>query len=144
MRHIFLLLSLIYALNITSAASDKPISFEQLPKKSQDLISSFFVKNEIVKISMDKELMDTEYEVVFSDGTKIEFDFNGVWKEIKAKGSCIADKILHPSIAQHINANHPEACIEEIERDKHKTKVELSTGVEMIFNNKGEFIRYDD
>lgn len=144
MKRILLLFTIITALSITALASDKIISLEQLPKKSQELIAEFFANDKIVKITMDKELVDTEYEVLFASGTKIEFDYNGDWKEIKAKKSCIPSKILLPSIEGSIATNHPEACVEEVERDKKRIKVELSNGLEMIFNNKGKLIRYDD
>ena len=72
----------LFILSTPIKADDKPIEYAKLPKQSQEFISNYFAGKHIALVKMDKEFFDTSYEVIFSDGNKVEFDKKGLWKDV--------------------------------------------------------------
>ena len=58
-------------LGFAKADNDKPISWNELPQKSQEFIKKYFPKNEVSFAKMENEIWDKTYEVVFTNGEKI-------------------------------------------------------------------------
>ena len=79
-RIIALILSLsVFALS--AKADDKPIDYEQLPAAARAFIQSDFPSLSISFITRDADLLDTTYDVHFTNGLKLEFNSKGEWKE---------------------------------------------------------------
>jgi hypothetical protein len=66
------------------------------------------------------------------------------WEEVERHSECLPSGFLDEMILNFLNKNHPNFCLNEIARDRHKIEVELATGLEIVFNKSGEFLRYDD
>ena len=77
-RKIFILFVALISLNGIAKASDgKLIDRQQLPVKSQQILKEYFHRAAISYIKADEELFNKEYDVVFTDGSKVEFDKEG-------------------------------------------------------------------
>ena len=63
----------------TQADEDRPIQVNELPKKAQEFIKQYFSKNSISFAKVEKDFWDKNYDVVFVNGDKIEFNKNGVY-----------------------------------------------------------------
>ena len=87
--------------------------------------------------------MSKEYEVIFTDGTNIDFDKKGRWEQIEKKNG-VPQGIILPSINTYIKTKHPEAFVVKIDKEKKGYDVELNNKIEIKFGSKGEFLRYDD
>ncbi len=115
-----------------------------LPANAKDFITKHFSMGNISYISMDKEMSGTEYKVRFIDQTKIKFDNNGDWKEIETKTKAVPDKLIPQGIRNYVNQNFPNTNIIQIGKKRYGYDVELSNGLDILFNPEGKVIKVDD
>lgn len=127
-----------------SADNDTPITFEQLPASAQTFITAHFPKHKVAYAKEERDLMKVSYDVVFSDGTKLEFDKNGEWKEVDTKPATVPSAIVPERIATYIRTHYPDAAIVAIDRTPRKYEVELSNGLDVKFDIRYNFIGVDD
>lgn len=141
--------TIITALFLTIALSaqadnDKPIAFDQLPKRAQQLIQESFPNDRVSYAKMERDLLDVTYEVILVSGTKLEFVRNGDWKEISTRSATIDPKLIPAPIIDYIKQHHPDCKVVKIERDRHDYEVKLTDGVQLKFNRSFRFIGWDD
>lgn len=127
----------------TALASDKAVTINQLPQKAQQFIKQHFAQNTLSYAKQDTDMFDGEYEVVFTDGVKLEFEKNGDWKNVECKKTEVPAAIISQPIKDYVAKNHAATKIVKIERESKECEVKLSDGRELKFNLKGNFIRYD-
>lgn len=127
------------------AGNDKPIAVTQLPKAAQQFIKQHFPSGKVSLAKLDRELLEKSYEVVFADGVKVEFDRRGNWKDVDAKYGTVPASIVPKAILQHVQKNFPETTIKQIEKKRRGGyQVDLNNGIELIFDAKLNFVRYED
>lgn len=145
MKKAFILITLlIWGFALRADSSHRIIAFEELPAKAQEFVTTYFNDLTIRFVRMEVDVTKTEYTVRFENGMEIEFNSNGDWDEVESHSECLPTGFLLTPILDFLSSNHPNCCIHEIARGKHKIEVELSDGLELIFNKSGEFFRYDD
>ncbi|SDC06849.1 PepSY-like domain-containing protein [Niabella drilacis] len=125
-------------------AQETPITKAQLPKGAQAFLNQYFPGQALSRVTRDKELMKTEYEVYLGNSVKVEFDRNGKWKEVDGKHNEIPTGFILPSIARYISGNFPGQKIVKIERSNTRYEVGLSNGADLDFSSKGAFLKMDD
>lgn len=125
----------LFAIQLTAVAGDdKPINANQLPATAQQLIKRHFSSLSIALAKVDAGMFGRDYEVMFNNGMKIEFDKSGNWTEIDCRKSAVPSAIVPQKIASYVNKNYPGAKILRIERGKKEYEVKLSNGLEVNFN----------
>ena len=146
MKKTFILLFTLFigSLNLMAEDIHRIIAFEELPVKAQEFITSYFSAQSIRFVRMEIDVTKTEYTVRFDNGMEIEFNGNGDWEEVESHAECLPSGFLPQSILDYMSQRHPNACLHEISRGRHKFEIELDSGLEIIFNKNGEFLRYDD
>ena len=128
-------------IGLTKADDDKPITVEQLPQKAQQFIKQYFADKTVTLAKMERDFMDKSYEVLFSNGEKVEFDKNGEWKDVDCKQSVVPADIIPQAIKDHVAKTYPDAKILQIDRDTRGYKVQLNNRLELKYNT--EFILTD-
>lgn len=115
-----------------------------LPKAAQTVLANNF-KAKVSVIKVEKELgRISDYEVILTDGSEITFDRNGNWENVEMGANKSVPKAFVPeTVASYIKNNQPGQKVIGIEKDRKGYEVQLSNGVEMKFNAKGQFQRYD-
>ncbi|MDE6005985.1 MAG: PepSY-like domain-containing protein [Muribaculaceae bacterium] len=115
-----------------------------LPSAARIMVEKNF-QAEVNHIKIDKEYGKvSEYDVILNDGTEISFDPQGRWTDIEVqRNGSVPGALIPASISSYIKQTHNNASIIGIEKKKTGYEVELSDGVELIFNQAGKFIRYD-
>ncbi|MBD5269998.1 MAG: hypothetical protein HDS43_05215 [Bacteroides sp.] len=115
-----------------------------LPKAAQTtLANNLKSKVSVVKIDKDFGRVD-EYEVVMTDGVVVTFDRDGNWKEVETNNrSSVPSAFVPKGISTYVAKNHRGAKIVGLEKERNGYDVELSDGVDIKFNAKGEFVKYD-
>ena len=141
---IYAVIALIFGTATAHADNDRPISVNQLPPKSQQFIKQHFSGEKIAYAKKERDFLKTKYEVVFSNGSKIEFRKDGEWKEIDCKYAKVPDAIIPQKIMEFVTANYESAAIIEIDRDKRDYEIKLSNGLELTFDLKFNLIEIDD
>lgn len=138
--------AMIAALTVAMAtmAHERPVQFNQLPSKAQNLITKYFADLTILYATYDREVGDNKYEVVFSDGTQIEFNRRGEWRKIdRDRGASVPSSLIPKAIIAYVEAHFPAMAVEEIDFDSREYEVKLSGDVELTFDRKGKLKWYD-
>lgn len=143
MKKLFLLLVSVFTMQVAMADNDKPVTFEQLPQAAQQFIRQNFADREIAFSKMEKEWFDTSYDVLFTNGDKLEFDKNGQWKEMYCKFTAVPEKALPAPIVKFVNDKYPGVKILVIEKDRYEYEVRLSNFWEITFDLQFNVIDMD-
>jgi len=139
-----LLVAIVAFCAVANASDDKPITLEQLPKTAQNLLKSHFSTKKIALSTMESGVFEKSYEVIFTNGDKVEFDRNGNWKEIRRKVLAVPDALIPSKIRSYIKSNYPNAKVMEIERDSREYDVKLNNRTELTFNKKFQLTDIDN
>lgn len=142
MKKIFSLVML--GFGILSFAQDRAINYNELPKKGQQFVNSYFNPKYVSAVILDDDFIKKDYEVILTSGTKIEFDGNGNWKEVDGKRNAIPTGFAPNSISNYVKQSFPNTYITKIEKNRFSYEVELSNGLDLEFDTKGKFSRIDD
>lgn len=137
-------MALIFASVAAVSADERPIDIGQMPKIAINFIKSNFADVAILYANVERDVLETDYEVGLADGTRIDFDAKGEWKEISNKKVGVPSTILPTKITEYIKANYPDANYINIERNSRKYEVKLTNGLEMLFTPDGRLIGFDD
>lgn len=135
-------LLLIAILGISMAAcsdkdEDEPMSSSDLPTTAKDFIVANFPSSSIISVVKDK----TEYDVVLSDGTKIEFNKDGEWMDVDAAPTKALPSGFYPdTIDKYVAENYEGFVINEISKVNTGFEVDLTNDVELLFGKEGNFI----
>jgi len=130
---------------IATAQDEGLVPASALPANAQTFVNQYFSANDIVSVWQDTEKGKVEeYTVLFADGTEVEFHADGNWKEVKARNGQVSLKIVPAKIAKYVQKKFPKAMIKEIKKGRAKYEVDLTNGVELIFNLNGKFLKIDD
>lgn len=141
----FIAFALVFAFSTVKADErDRIITKEQLPAAAQQLIAKHFGELKISLVKEDRELVASNYEVVFADGTKLEFTRDGKWKEIDCRKNGVPAELVPQKINDFVANRYPEAKILQIDRDRNDYEVKLSNGLELTFDKKFNLVDIDD
>lgn len=145
MNNLIMLCLSLFILSTPIKADDKPIEYAKLPKQSQEFISNYFAGKHIALVKMDKEFFDTSYEVIFSDGNKVEFDKKGLWKDVDCTYTELPAGLVPAQIKAYVDKNHPNFKIDKIEKESRgRISVELSNDLELLFDSNFNLIDIDN
>ena len=125
-------------------ADDRPIPVEQLPAAAKTFVQEHFPENAIVYAKMDVEMQKTEYEARLNDGSKVEFDEQGNWKEVNCHYKAVPAVLVPKAIADYVQAKFPDIAITKISRKWYGFEVELLSDLDLRFDKDGAFIGFDD
>lgn len=126
------------------AKADKVITEGELPKGAQAFASKYFAGKQTSLIKLDGDLLRKSYEVLYSDGTKVEYDSAGEWKEVSVRGGSVPAGIVPAQIATALQTRFAQQSITKIERTRRGYEVELSNGLEVSLDKKGRIKKVDD
>ncbi len=143
-RMVLAMLSFV-ALSISASANnDKPIELDQLPQVAQQVVNKHFAGKTVAMVTLESGILDKEYDVVFTDGNKIEFDKKGQWTNIECKKSTVPSALVPAQITKHVNAKYAGKRIVKIEKDNRHYDVELSNGLDLTFNKNFKVVEIDN
>jgi hypothetical protein len=145
MKRLLIAFALLFGISASMKAEyDTPVTFQQLPAKAQSFIRQYFPERKIALSKKERELSGTTYDVIFSNGDKIEFFGNGDWKEIQCKTTLVPEALIPAPILDYVKTNYPEAGITEIECRKRGYEISLTNRLEIEFNKQFVVIDIDD
>lgn len=124
-------------------AQEVIVPFNQLPAKAKTFINQHFKGVKVTNVIQDKDVFSKDFDVNFENGTKVEFDRTGNWKEIKSLSGSMPSSLVPAKIKQYISNNYKGANIVEINKEARKIDVELSNGIDLDFDKNGNFLRID-
>lgn len=119
---------------LSNLAHDKATSPESLPENVLTFISEHFQDEKIAFAKEDRDLLKISYEIVLTDGTKLEFRRNGEWKEINRHRNSIPDGIIPQAAVAKVNELYPDSFITKAEYDDGELELKLDNGFELKFD----------
>lgn len=141
------MLTIVGILTLTAAAYadyDKPIAVSQLPATAQQVIKTNFADRKVAMAKMETGVFEKSYDVIFTNGEKIEFDRNGNWTDISCKLTAVPTVLIPAAINTYVKANYADCRVLEIEKDRGQYEIKLSNGLEITFDKKFQVIDIDD
>lgn len=146
MKKILFALFAVLSLSVfnANADNDRVISKELLPANAQGFIDAHFPGSKISYAKEERDFFERSYEVVFADGSKVEFSRNGEWQDVDCRYSEVPAAILPAQIAKYVSDHYPDAKVLRIERDANDYEVKLSNRLELKFNKKFQIIDIDN
>ena len=106
MKKLVLLLVCMFTMHtMIMADNDKPIQVNQLPAKAQTFLNTYFKDHKVALAKQETELFYKSYDVVFTNGEKVEFDKAGEWTEVKCQQSEVPAQIIPEAIRTYIKTN---------------------------------------
>lgn len=133
------LVSMFVALSVSAAE----VTLKQLPQQAQEFIHQYFAKDQISKIHTHHHRHGATYNVLFKDGSKINFNSSGQWTKIKLRNDTIPVDIIPEYITTYVWDNYPNMMIMSIETEGEGHEVELTNGTELTFNPKKGVVKID-
>ena len=145
-KNLILIVALLTCFVASWADNERKISFKELPDEAKVFLKGNFGGEKILWAHEEYEYTHDKkhYEVHLSDGTEIEFDKMGVWKEIDCKFKPLPKNIIPKKIQKFLSETYPDTKSVKIERDLYGYEVKLSNGRELVFDDNGDFIRFDE
>ena len=146
MKKIMILLALVFSFAVSDsyALNDKVISKNQLPAQAQSFLNENFAGSGISSAKLETDFFERSYEVMLSDGTKLEFTNKGNWKEVDCRYSEVPEAIIPAPVKKYISDNYEGSKVLKIERDSRGYDVKLSNRLELKFNKDFEIVDIDD
>lgn len=139
-----LLIAAIIGITVAQARDIISRNINDLPSSAQTMLKKHFSKQKVNHIKIDKKILgQTEYDVILNDGTEIEFNHQGEWKDIDRGATAVPNALIPKAITDYVNRNYKGNKIVAIEKSSHKYEIELSNGLDLEFDRAGNFIKID-
>lgn len=97
-------------------------------------LPGIFPVEKIAYAKKESDFFEVIYEVMFTNGSKVEFRRNGAWKEVDCRYSSLPAGIVSMPIETKVQELYPGAAVIKIERDKQEVEVKLNNGMELTFD----------
>ena len=75
----------LFGVSSASADNDKVINKSELPAQAQKFINEHFANIKLSYAKLERDFLERSYEVVLTDGTKLEFSSKGTWLDVDCK-----------------------------------------------------------
>ena len=146
MKKIFVSAALLFAGITASFAGDRerPITLDKLPAAAQEFLAANFKDLTLAYAVEDPKFIGSEYEVIYTDRTEVDFESNGEWSSVERKYAAVPAAIVPVQIADYVKKSFAGESIRKIDRDKYTWEVELSNGLEIKFDRNFQVIDIDD
>ena len=125
--------------------NDTIIESAQLPQAARDFIATHFPDVTYTRVEKESRPDDdgSIYDVHLSNGFEIDFDVDGNWTDIDGNKQAIPTAIIPVPITNYVTANYAGTTVNTIEIESYGYDVELSNGIDLVFDVSGGFVRID-
>ena len=114
-KRFFLTALICLMMSVSSFATDKVITANQLPEAAQTFVKEMFPNAAIIYVEID----DGKYEVYLNNGTEIKFDLKGNWNKVNCELNAVPARLVPASIADCVEGQFPEAVITKIDKEHY-------------------------
>lgn len=129
-----IVMAMFMCVSFAKADNDVPITVQQLPATAQTFINTHFKDSKVALAKKETGFFELSYDVIFTDGNKLEFDRNGNWKEVNCRYSAVPKAVIPQQIAAYVNSNYPGVNVLSIEKDDREYELRLTNRVELTFD----------
>lgn len=141
---LFVFAAMMMFAGIASADNDRIVPYENLPAKAQEFVKKYFPSEKVSYVKEEADFMELSYEVVFVQGTKVEFTGQGEWKEVDCRYSTLNEELVPEQIRAYVKQNFPDAKFVKIEKGYRDYEVKLTNRLELTFDMNFNLVDIDD
>mgnify|MGYP001033934110 FL=1 len=131
---------LLVLFTVSCSSEDKEFDYAALPMSAQLFVKQYFADASYSRVEKEKDNGFWEYEVLLSDGSKVEFNEKGEWTSVECKYSEIPVGIIPTVIAEDIAKKYPDLKPYKIEKEVGGYEIDIP-GYDLYYGNNGIFIR---
>ena len=128
---------------VVKADNEVPVTVDERPATAQTFINTHFKDKKVALAKKETGFFELSYDVIFTDGNKLEFDRNGNWKEVNCKYSSVPAAVVPQQISDYVKANYAGINILSIEKDDREYEVRLANRVELTFTLQFQLLDID-
>ena len=99
-KMMFAMFLLFAAVLNANAGNDRIITKDKLPAEAQVFIDTHFSAQKLSFAKEERDFFERSYEVVFTDGSKLEFTSKGEWKDVDCRYSEVPAAIVPAAIME--------------------------------------------
>lgn len=107
-------------------------------------VNQYFPGTNILMVNAEWD----EYEVMLSDGTKVEFNKSSEWKKIDCEHSttnpAVPAELIPEAISTYAKTNFAGQAITKIHKERKGWEIELGNNLEVKFNKNFKVTEIDD
>lgn len=141
---LFVFAAIMMFAGIASADNDRIVPYENLPAKAQEFVKKYFPSEKVSYVKEETDFMELSYEVVFAQGTKVEFTGQGEWKEVDCRYSTLNEDLVPEQIRAYVKQNFPDTKFVKIEKGYRDYEVKLTNRLELTFDMNFNLVDIDD
>ena len=141
---LFVFAAMMMFAGMASADNDRIVPYENLPAKAQEFVKKYFPSEKVSYVKEEADFMELSYEVVFAQGTKVEFTGQGEWKEVDCRYSTLNEDLVPAQIRSYVRQNFPDTKFVKIEKGYRDYEVKLTNRLELTFDLNFNLVDIDD
>ena len=135
----------ILTISLTACADHHQlVEYSDLPAQAQVFIQKYFNVTDVAYIERERDGVHHEYQVHLKNDIEMEFDYQGNFKSIDCQVLKVPTGIVPEPIINFVQTHYPNSFVVEYVVEYRHLTVELGTGLDLIFDFEGHFIRIDD
>lgn len=138
-----IVMAMLVCVAVVKADNEVPVTVNELPATAQTFINTHFKDKKVALAKKETGFFELSYDVIFTDGNKLEFDRNGNWKEVNCKYSSVPAAVVPQQISDYVKANYAGINILSIEKDDREYEVRLANRVELTFTLQFQLLDID-
>ena len=115
----------------------------KLPAKGQGFIAQNHTDKQLSYIKIDKKHSHKEYDLVFTDGTEVEFDKDGDRKDITSKAAPFSVHVILQTIKVYLDQIYSNIAVDDLVNTRSGYDVEWVKDLFLRFDPSGSFMRVD-
>ena len=131
---------LLVVFSVSCSSEEKEFDYAALPMSAQLFVKQYFADASCSRVEKEKDNGFWEYEVLLSDGSKVEFNEKGEWTSVECKYSVLPIGIIPFVIAEDIAKKYPDLKPYKIEKEVGGYEIDIP-GYDLYYNYNGMFIR---
>lgn len=139
----FFILCAIVGFSLACSAEERPVTFDQLPSAAKTFINSNFPDEKVSYVLMDDDFIRPDYEVILSNGIKIQFNHDGSLDKIESRTG-VPESLIPVQIRDYVNRHYENEIIVAYDIERRTYEVKLSNGLELKFSSSFNLIEVDD
>lgn len=140
-RFTLIIAAVVFSLACT--AEDRPVTADQLPAAAKSFIQNHFPSETVSFAKMDDDFIRPDFTVILSNGVELKFNHDGAFEKIESR-SGVPEGLVPVQIADYVKTHSPNSVIVEYEITRRYYEVQLSNGMELVFNSKYNLVELDD
>ena len=131
---------LLVVFSVSCSSEENEFDYAALPMSAQLFVKQYFAGATYSRVEKEKDNGSWEYEVLLSDGSKVEFNEKGEWTSVECKYSEMPVGIIPTGIAEDIVKKYPDLKPYKIEKEVGGYEIDIP-GYDLYYNYNGMFIR---